>query len=520
MISGEVISIKKYFLIIVLLLVLIYSALAPISMGYNFNRSIQKELISDYSDEIDWWPMFRHDVMHSGYSSSKAPNTENVIWIYSTGDNIWSSPAVVDGKLFIGSWDNKIYCLDAESGVEEWNYTTGDYVFSSPAVYENRIYIGSDDNNLYCLNASSGNKIWNYTTGDRVKSSPAIVDGRVYFGSDDFNVYCLNADNGSKIWKFTTGYSISESSPAISYGNVYIGSNEVYCINATNGNLEWSNDPGGPDHWDYRSSPLVIDGRVYVGHDYDGLYCLDAYSGMQLWSYWTGETMVSSPAFNNGNLCFGSNDGYIHCLDSISGNKKWAIKLGDILISSPAIADGKVYVGSRNRIYCLLAVNGNEIWSHGMGQCISSPAVADGKVYVGSYDGNVYCFGEGEENEPPYAPDIWGPSTGKPDMEHNYTFSTIDPDGHEVYYFIDWNDSTYEEWIGPYFSGLDVIIGHNWTEQGTYLIKTKVMDIYGADSDWSTFQVSIPRTRASQCWLGFLERYPIIKEVFLRLIQG
>ena len=69
-------------------------------------------------------------------------------------------------------------------------------VTSSPAVSDGRVFIGSLDHNIYALNASTGMLLWNYTTGDMVSSSPAVADGKVYFGSYDGNVYALNAVNG------------------------------------------------------------------------------------------------------------------------------------------------------------------------------------------------------------------------------------------------------------------------------------------------------------------------------------
>ena len=39
------------------------------------------------------------------------------------------------------------------------------YVDSSPAVADGRVYVGSDDGRVYCLDASTGAQVWNYTTG-------------------------------------------------------------------------------------------------------------------------------------------------------------------------------------------------------------------------------------------------------------------------------------------------------------------------------------------------------------------
>jgi outer membrane protein assembly factor BamB len=66
-------------------------------------------------------------------------------------------------------------------------------VYSSPAVANGVVYVGSWDYNIYALNARTGALLWKYTTGNQVNSSPAVANGVVYVGSSDYNVYALNA---------------------------------------------------------------------------------------------------------------------------------------------------------------------------------------------------------------------------------------------------------------------------------------------------------------------------------------
>ena len=56
-------------------------------------------------------------------------------------------------------------CFKSANGAKLWNYTTGGFVNSSPAVVDGVVYIGSNDGNVYALNATKGDKLWNYTTG-------------------------------------------------------------------------------------------------------------------------------------------------------------------------------------------------------------------------------------------------------------------------------------------------------------------------------------------------------------------
>jgi outer membrane protein assembly factor BamB len=83
-------------------------------------------------------------------------------------------------------------------------------VYSSPAVANGVVYIGSDDNNVYALSASTGVKLWSYATGSSVFSSPAVANGVVYIGSDDGNVYSLNASTGAQLWSYATHTTVSD----------------------------------------------------------------------------------------------------------------------------------------------------------------------------------------------------------------------------------------------------------------------------------------------------------------------
>jgi len=66
---------------------------------------------------------------------------------------LWSSPAIgVDGTVYIGSFDKKVYALDGKTGTKIWEFETGDRVTSSPSIgTDGIIYIGSYDGLAYAL---------------------------------------------------------------------------------------------------------------------------------------------------------------------------------------------------------------------------------------------------------------------------------------------------------------------------------------------------------------------------------
>jgi outer membrane protein assembly factor BamB len=90
--------------------------------------------------------------------------------------------------------------LNALSGAVVWSYTTGALVESSPAVANGLVYVGSNDHEVYALDAASGAVAWSFTTGDDVESSPIVDDGTVYVGSDDGSIdaFALSGLNGAR----------------------------------------------------------------------------------------------------------------------------------------------------------------------------------------------------------------------------------------------------------------------------------------------------------------------------------
>ena len=356
-----------------------------------------KKTSTGYED--DPWTMFGHDPQNTRYSTSTAPIRNTILWDSPTSDEIRSSPAVVDGKLYVGSNDHKIYCFDGETGTEVWNYTTGGTVSSSPAVVDDKVFVGSNDNKVHCINAETGEYIWDFPTGGSISSSPTVINDKVYIGSSDNNLYCLDMD-GVESWHYETGGSIG-SAPAVANDKVYVTSYDgnVYCLDAVDGSEIWIHNIGGP----LPSSPAVVDGKVYFGTLVSPkVICLDGQGNGdgttdELWNYQVVGAILSSPAVADG-MVYVNSKSYMYRLDADSGQEDWnySVDVDYMYESSPAVADGKIYFCSGTvlgTIFCLDITDGDKIWTYDIDDAIkSSPAISDGCLYVGSNDGSVYCF--------------------------------------------------------------------------------------------------------------------------------
>lgn len=121
----------------------------------------------------------------------------------------------------------------------------------------------------------------------------------------------------------------------------------------------------------------------------------------------------------------------------------------------------------------------------------------------------------------PHEPTITGTTSGRFGIDYDYTFISTDPNGDDLYYYIEWGDNSVEEWIGPYSSGEHVDVSHNWSSRGTYIIRAKVKDVHGAESTWGSLEVSMPFYQISIVSLfqrfveKIIELFPILQKIFV-----
>jgi serine protease AprX len=85
----------------------------------------------------------------------------------------------------------------------------------------------------------------------------------------------------------------------------------------------------------------------------------------------------------------------------------------------------------------------------------------------------------------PFPPQINGAIEGDIGRQMDFTFVTTDPGNSNLYYWIEWGDGSYDEWLGPYTSGTIVTISHTWSDKGNYSITAKAKNTFGSESGWS-----------------------------------
>jgi outer membrane protein assembly factor BamB len=199
----------------------------------------------------NWW-MYHHDERHTGQASGCSGLTSTTVGCLKThpivtlDGSIITIPTIVQGKIYVGTGNSStakpsggtMYRIDLVTGAIEKKFT-----FNTP--------LGSGSNQGYA----------------GVGSSPAVVGGRVYFSGLDGKVYCLDANTFGVIWTTDLRHADAAHNQPVKH-----------TVNA--------------EGW---SSPLVVNGRVYVGcgegesQTFGFVYCLDANTGNVVWLFCTNQ---------------------------------------------------------------------------------------------------------------------------------------------------------------------------------------------------------------------------------------
>jgi hypothetical protein len=123
-------------------------------------------------------------------------------------------------------------------------------------------------------------------------------------------------------------------------------------------------------------------------------------------------------------------------------------------------------------------------------------------------------------NAPPNPPNIDGPDSGKIKTEYDFTFNSVDPEGHNVKYIIYWGDNSGNQTdFNP--SGTDVEVSHTWSEPGSFACTVYAMDEYEAVGEKTHFTMTIQKSKEIsthfQSLFNFLKShpnlFPIIRQI-------
>jgi outer membrane protein assembly factor BamB len=110
----------------------------------------------------DDWPTYRHDNTRSSRAAGTVSDNPTVAWRRNLPGRL-SAPTSADGKVFVCAVDHHMaYALNLDDGKELWSYHAGGRIDSPPTFRAGRVYFGSADGYVQCLDADTGALIWRF----------------------------------------------------------------------------------------------------------------------------------------------------------------------------------------------------------------------------------------------------------------------------------------------------------------------------------------------------------------------
>lgn len=451
------------------------------------------------------WPTYRHGRSRNGLTAERLPNDLSLHWRFvssQTPKPAWPKPgeerprmhsdaalhvAAAGGKVFFGSSvTDEVYAINADTGQLVWRFYTEGPVRFAPSVADDRVYVGSDDGHLYCLDARNGSLLWKYRPGPTaekvlgngrmislwpVRTGVLVEDGVVYgtagvFPYEGLYLYALDAQNGDVIWRNDT---IGDHSHEMAFGGItphgYLLASEdlLYvptgrampaAFNRQTGEFHFWAAPGGKQGGTW----TLLDGdRLIAGVDHSGAprkLAYEATSGKR-----TGDAFAWFPGID---IVLQENIAYILTAESVyaidrnvhaeavekvstsAAQRKtlakertqlrdkqkaetldaadaqrierrieevreltnqclveerrlrencylWRQELTDF--ESLIVADEMLFVGGAGRVVGLEARSGRQIWDSAVAGTAVGLAAAEGHLIVSTDQGHVLCFG-------------------------------------------------------------------------------------------------------------------------------
>lgn len=369
------------------------------------------------------WPEFRGPSGQGHSSVESAPvrwsESENVRWKTALSGQGWSSPAILDGKIWITTADAqglslRALAFDLESGAllhatevfereaPAQMHQKNTHASPTPLLEDDRVYVHFGPLGTAALDGS-GEVLWRnqehpYRPGHGGGGSPVLAGDLLIYsadGTDRQAMIALRKDTGETAWRTERGSRMAFSTPlALEHEGraqvVSTGGNQAAAYDPATGKELWR---GGYDGFSLVPRPVYADGLVYLTTGFHGPEMLairpdgsgDVTKSHVVWRASRGVPLTPSPLWVDGVLYMVSDRGIASALDAATGKQLWQARLGGAFSASPVLAAGRLYftneegettVVAPGRKYEELAKNRLD------GRTLASPAVVEGALII------------------------------------------------------------------------------------------------------------------------------------------
>ncbi|MBI2480864.1 MAG: PQQ-binding-like beta-propeller repeat protein, partial [Planctomycetia bacterium] len=336
------------------------------------------------------WPMWRHDSARSAESPEVLPDDLKLLWMRELRPlkpafrtkrlqfDASYEPVVIGKTMFVGSsFNDSVTAFETETGRERWRFYTEGPVRFAPVAWRDRVFVGSDDGHVYCLNAEDGKLLW------KLKAVPS-------------NRKVLGNGRLISLWPVRGGLVLHEDKLYFAAGVWSFEGVFIYCLDAATGEVMWRNDESGNvygmhPHGAEAFGGVTPQGYLVVNGDELIVPCGQAYPAtFDLATGKLKEFELPAPGRLPGS--------YFASADVRRGEVKLDKELNSDLHEDKTYV-GRGVEGVRSKIKAGDKVLSFSGIADVEGE-ISSLLTADGKLFAVTLAGRIYCFGPQSNQNP------------------------------------------------------------------------------------------------------------------------
>jgi outer membrane protein assembly factor BamB len=379
------------------------------------------------------WPMYQYQPDHN----AAFPGPSRAFsWHRKLGGKVNGGLAVVDGTVYVESFDKRLYALDAQDGGIKWTANMQNIAMTAPIVADGVVVVGTGSNRP--LKESARETIWGRPEGDYIQAfsvrdgllvwqqrtvgenmpTPALVrvngENTLVFANGDNHARALRLRDGQLIWSFPTQGIATMSSAAAAGNMVYFVSgvpspgslhDSLYAVDGTTGANLWRVPLGNVD-----CSPTIENATIFVegsGADskrpadtstFSDVVAIDAATGRMKWSWrsaWGHFTPTASHEQAIAGLAVGGilyqsipASSEFAAFDA-AGHTRWKIHTEEPVKMSAVLYNGKLYFGDTGHtLYVVDAATGQVVGGRTYPSyfTVSPPVIVGATLYITNDD--------------------------------------------------------------------------------------------------------------------------------------
>ena len=311
---------KKIFIVIVTIIIFLFSCKKTSKIWqYNLGETLKVQTIPLFVKENNIIVTWRVDIVELENSNE---NSRYVV------PKVKTIKPGISMKLQNKEFQAKLVAVNYQNGEEVWKTEKigeSDQNLSSPVYYDGKIYVGSDNNKIYEIDSQTGKILWSYDTGSWIYATPFVNEEFILIGNEDGFLYLWRRDSKELIFKKKLGYI--EKKSYIYKNNIYsVVNNIIYEIDFE-GNI--TNKYKVMDSYLNFSNEEVMGAQIVSKLEFFDNYCFFTAKSEYLYKLnlktgnitWKKEIDLSfsNPLYKNKKIYLGTKNGVVE-IDSIDGD--------------------------------------------------------------------------------------------------------------------------------------------------------------------------------------------------------